>query len=71
MKTEYELQYDSFEMHVKIDNEVMTEKELHDINNFWSNSDYRLSSAGIKITRIIGFEIDDFDIDYKSIDTGQ
>lgn len=34
------------EMHIEVDHDVMTEKQLHEINNFWSGADYRLKESG-------------------------
>ncbi|AYW18540.1 DUF2528 family protein [Klebsiella sp. P1CD1] len=39
----YTVDYDwKAELTVEIDHDVMTEEKLHEINNFWSNADYRL-----------------------------
>ncbi|KAB0121829.1 DUF2528 family protein, partial [Escherichia coli] len=31
---------------IEIDHDVMTEEKLHQINNFWSDSEYRLNKHG-------------------------
>jgi hypothetical protein len=46
VKKRYTVTYDwNFEMVVEIDHEVCKDELLHEINNFWSDSDFRLSQA--------------------------
>jgi hypothetical protein len=41
----YTVDYDwKAELTAEIDHDVMTDEKLHEINNFWSNADYRLSA---------------------------
>lgn len=46
MKKIYTVSYDwSFDMVVEIDHEVCKDELLHEINDFWSDAEYRLSDA--------------------------
>jgi len=46
MKKTYKMDYQlQAGITVEVDDELMTEKELHEINNFWSNSKSRLRNA--------------------------
>jgi hypothetical protein len=46
MKKRYTLSYDwSYDVVVEIDDEKCTDALLHEINNFWSDADWRLSEA--------------------------
>jgi len=38
----YRLLGENFAMTVEIDHDVMTEEKLHEINNFWTNAEWRL-----------------------------
>jgi hypothetical protein len=52
MKKRYTITYaSSFDAVVTIDHDVCTDAHLHEINNFWSNADYRLRRAGGDITK--------------------
>lgn len=46
MKKRYTIRYAwTYDMVVEIDLDVMTEAKLHEINNFWSEAEYRLRAA--------------------------
>ncbi len=43
----YIIDYDwKASIEIEIDHDVMTEEKLHQINNFWSDSEYRLNKHG-------------------------
>lgn len=44
----YIIDYDwKASIEIEIDHDVMTEEKLHQINNFWSDSEYRLNKHGL------------------------
>jgi len=46
MKKRYTVSYDwNFDMVVEIDHDVCKDELLHEINNFWSDAEWRLSQA--------------------------
>lgn len=54
MKKRYTISYDwSFDLVVDIDHDVMTDANLHEINNFWNNADYRLRKADGDISKAV------------------
>ncbi len=38
---------------IEIDHDVMTEEKLHQINNFWSDSEYRLNKHGSVLNAVL------------------
>lgn len=54
MKKRYTVSYDwSFDMVVEIDHEVCKDELLHEINNFWSDAEWRLSEADGSILQAV------------------
>lgn len=50
----YTVDYDwKAELTVEIDHDVMTDEKLHEINNFWSNADYRLERQGSVLNAVL------------------
>lgn len=50
----YTVDYDwKAEMKVEIDHDIMTEAELHEINNFWSDAEYRISRSGDVLSAVL------------------
>lgn len=43
MKKLYKAEYNGFETVIAIDHDICTDEMLHEINNFWSSSEWRLS----------------------------
>lgn len=54
MKKRYTVSYDwSFDMVVEIDHEVCKDELLHEINNFWSDAEFRLTRSDGNIVRVV------------------
>lgn len=54
MKKHYTVSYDwNFDMVVEIDHAVCTDALLHEINNFWSDAEWRLSQADDNILHAV------------------
>nr|WP_315481491.1 DUF2528 family protein [uncultured Undibacterium sp.] len=50
----YRVSYDDkFEMIVEIDHAIMTDEELHEINNFWGDASYRFDKSNRNITETV------------------
>ncbi|EIX9026393.1 DUF2528 family protein [Klebsiella aerogenes] len=50
----YTVDYDwKAELTIEIDHDVMTDEKLHEINNFWSNADYRLGRHGSVLNAVL------------------
>lgn len=50
----YKITYDwTFDMVVEIDHDVMTDAKLHEINNFWSEAEYRFERADDDIVKAV------------------
>ncbi|MBZ8594444.1 DUF2528 family protein, partial [Escherichia coli] len=50
----YIIDYDwKASIEIEIDHDVMTEEKLHQINNFWSDSEYRLNKHGSVLNVLI------------------
>ncbi|MCG5088086.1 DUF2528 family protein, partial [Escherichia coli] len=50
----YIIDYDwKASIEIEIDHDVMTEEKLHQINNFWSDSEYRLSKHGSVLNAVL------------------
>lgn len=50
----YTVDYDwKAELEVEIDHDVMTDEKLNEINNFWSNADYRLQRQGSVLNAVL------------------
>lgn len=45
----YVIEWNWFEVHVVIDDSIMTEEKLHEINNFWCDSAIRLDENGSNV----------------------
>ena len=50
----YIIDYDwKASIEIEIDHDVMTEEKLHQINNFWSDSEYRLDKHGSVLNAVL------------------
>ncbi|EFA6699481.1 DUF2528 family protein [Escherichia coli] len=50
----YIIDYDwKASIEIEIDHDVMTEEKLHQINNFWSDSEYRLNKHGSLLNAVL------------------
>ena len=50
----YIIDYDwKASIEIEIDHDVMTEEKLHQINNFWSDSEYRLNKHGSVLNAVL------------------
>ena len=54
MIKKYKVDYDfKAEVVIEIDNEIMTEAKLAEINDFWSDSDWRVKSCGSVLNAVL------------------
>ena len=50
----YIIDYDwKASIEIEIDHDLMTEEKLHQINNFWSDSEYRLNKHGSVLNAVL------------------
>ncbi|CTT58870.1 putative single-stranded DNA binding protein of prophage [Escherichia coli] len=50
----YIIDYDwKASIEIEIDHDFMTEEKLHQINNFWSDSEYRLNKHGSVLNAVL------------------